>query len=217
MVRWRLDAASGAEEKVEIYMWGKVAIAVPGTMTLFTMLACEGEYRPYSAVGQASPADARGGAGGSGAAAVSCPSEVDGSCPAAAASSPQRGSACTTDSDCAGSFPSCVSSRCACELTTTELAADPKNCGACGNDCSALAADASCEQGRCTRPGEPGPNDLAQSASGNTASAAIVAGGANLSSSRYSLQLSTAQSPGGNGVLRSPRYQLVTGVVGASR
>lgn len=196
-------------------MWGKVVIVVPCTVALFTVLACEGEYRPYTAAGQASPADTRAAGGSHATSGVSCPG--DGSCPTEAASSPQRGSACSTDSDCAGSFPSCVSSRCACSLSTAELATDSKNCGACGNDCGAIAADASCEQGRCTRPGDPGPNDVAQSASGNTASVALVAGGGNLASSRYSLQLSTAQSPGSNGVLRSPRYQLVTGVVGASR
>lgn len=200
-------------------MWGKVAIGVCVFVGVFAA-GCEGEHRPYVAVNGSRPGaganDASTNGVGTTGSAGECSVGADGMC--AVQPTLQRGSACSADSDCGAPFPSCVASRCTCGLSTTELSSDLKNCGACGNDCAELAGDASCEQGRCVLPGEPKPNDIAQSPLGNSATLGLVAAsGVVLESPKYSLQVSAGQSPGGNAVLRSSRYQLRTGLVGASR
>jgi hypothetical protein len=201
-------------------MWGKVAFG--GACAIFCAFAvgCEGEHRPYVAVNGARPGSGPNDASANGVGVLGssgeCSPGVDGECPLLPML--QRGTACSTDLDCGAPFPSCVDSRCACSLSTAQLASDPKNCGACGNDCAQFASSASCEQGRCTLPGEPKPNDVAQSPLGNSATLSLVAAsGAVLKSPKYSLQVSVGQSPGGNTVLRSNRFQVRGGLVGASR
>jgi hypothetical protein len=124
---------------------------------------------------------------------------------------------CASDVDCPASVPSCVSATCVCTLAVSELSSDERNCGLCGNDCSAVDAEATCQQGRCIRPGEPGPTSAAQSSSGDVAVVALTTGAEELKSTRHSLTLSAGQAPGGNLVMKSPRYQLKGGFVGASQ
>jgi hypothetical protein len=123
---------------------------------------------------------------------------------------------CEADTDCPASAPSCVSAACACTLAVSELSSDEKNCGQCGNDCRSVDVGATCQQGRCIRPGEPGPTSVAQSSGGDVAVLAAASGAAVLRSPRHSLALSAGQAPGGNLVMKSSRFQLKSGFVGAS-
>jgi hypothetical protein len=132
---------------------------------------------------------------------------------AAAAGVPRS---CEADADCPASAPSCVSAACACTLAVSELSSDEKNCGQCGNDCGSVDIGATCQQGRCIRPGEPGPTSVAQSSGGDVAVLAAASGAALLRSERHSLALSAGQAPGGNLVMKSSRFQLKSGFVGAS-
>lgn len=91
----------------------------------------------------------------------------------------------------------------ACDLGA--LSTDPLNCGACGYRCGSNAA---CEGGACvvvtpTDPGAPGTG--------------LVAGAAVMSSSRYRMQASAGQAPGGNATYESTRYRLRGGLVGATQ
>jgi hypothetical protein len=124
---------------------------------------------------------------------------------------------CASDADCPANVPSCVSATCACSLAVSELSSDERNCGQCGNDCSTVDVEATCQQGRCIRPGEPGPTSAAQSSSGDVAVVALTAGAEVLNSARHSLTLSAGQAPGGNLAMKSSRYQLRGGFVGASQ
>jgi hypothetical protein len=201
-------------------MWGRVAIGATCAIFVAFVASCEGEHRPYVLVNGSRPGAAPNDASVNGSRSIGasgeCSTGVDGVCPVRPAL--QRGSSCVTDLDCGAPFPSCIGARCACTLSAAELGSDPKNCGDCGNDCTELANSASCEQGRCVLPGEPKPNDIAQSPLGNSATLSVVAAsGAVLKSSKYSLQVSVGQSPGGNAVLRSNRFQLRGGFIGASR
>lgn len=72
---------------------------------------------------------------------------------------------CATDSECPSSAPSCVASICECALAVSELSSDEHNCGQCGNDCSSVDLGATCQQGRCILPGEPGPTSAARTSS----------------------------------------------------
>jgi hypothetical protein len=123
---------------------------------------------------------------------------------------------CEADADCPAGAPSCVSAECACTLAPSELSSDEANCGQCGNDCRSIDVDATCQQGRCIRPGEPGPTSVAQSSGGDVAILAGASGAAVLKSARHSLAVSAGQAPGGNRVMKSSRFQLRSGFVGAS-
>lgn len=123
---------------------------------------------------------------------------------------------CQADTDCLTSAPSCVAGTCTCTLAAAELSSDEKNCGQCGNDCSEVDVEATCQQGRCIRPGEPGPTSVARTTSGDVAVLAATSGAAVVKSARHSLVLSSGQAPGGNTVMKSSRFQLKSGFVGAS-
>ena len=201
-------------------MWGKVVFGAACVVLGAFAAGCEGERRAYVVVNGSRPGTGANDASASGIAATGasgeCSAGADGVCPAQPML--QRGSSCATDLDCRTPFPSCVESRCSCTLSTAALGSDPKNCGACGNDCGGFASNASCEQGRCVLPGEPKPNDVSQSPLGNSATLSLVAAsGVVLASPKYSVQVSAGQSPGGNTVMRSSRFQLRGGLVGASR
>jgi EB module len=126
------------------------------------------------------------------------------------------GAACVADAECPPGAPACVESICVCPLSPPELANDAKNCGGCGFECGSAESNATCQQGRCILAGEPGPNDLARSSSGRRALLAVSAGGTVATSSRYVLQISSGQAPGGNAVMTSPRFRLEGGFVGTS-
>lgn len=128
------------------------------------------------------------------------------------------GAACFADAECSALAPACLGSVCACALSASELAVDPENCGACGNDCSSETTGADCQQGRCVRPGEPAPSSITRSSSGRQAVLSLTAAhGVVLQTERYSLQLSAGQAPGGNAVHESSRYRLEGGLIGASQ
>lgn len=68
------------------------------------------------------------------------------------------GASCTSDAQCGLDAPSCTAGSCTCTLPFATLATDPRNCGACGTDCTLLSAEATCDRGLCVlRPGaQPG-------------------------------------------------------------
>jgi hypothetical protein len=124
---------------------------------------------------------------------------------------------CSSNAECPARAPTCAGTVCTCQLSLAELGADPKNCGSCGNDCGGEQTGATCQRGRCIRPGEPGPSDIARLPGGGEAALSLAAAsGGVLKSPRFSLQLSAGQAPGGNAVLSSSRYRLHGGFVGAS-
>jgi hypothetical protein len=152
-----------------------------------------------------------------GSAGSSCSAGASGC--SAAAPSPLASTpvSCAADGECPASAPTCVNSLCSCTLALAQLSSDPKNCGSCGNECSAMVANASCQQGRCVPPGEPGPSEIARSAAGTRA---VLSAGAHdglvMRSSKHSLQLSTGQAPGGNEIMKSNSHALQSGLLGAS-
>ena len=124
---------------------------------------------------------------------------------------------CSNDTECSARAPTCTGSVCTCQLSLAEIATDPNNCGSCGNDCGSAQTGATCQRGRCVRPGEPGPTDIARLPSGGEVALSLAAAsGVVLRSARFSLQLSPGQAPGGNAVLSSSRYRLHGGFIGAS-
>lgn len=112
---------------------------------------------------------------------------------------------CGGDFDCAPDAPTCVGGRCECSLSADQLQSDANNCGSCGYRCGsgAICENAACEVVDPIVPGSPGMG--------------LTSGGTRMRSSRFTIQVSASQAPGGNDVYASPRYRLQGGLVGTTQ
>lgn len=225
---FNLDAARRlALEAVQKLRWSSVERQLPMAIVAALWLgACSVDTRDpnVTAKGTLQPAAQQGTACGGSAGQCQAGSTAQGPGQGSsdnAATAVVAGSAsihCADALDCPARAPACVQSVCTCSLSADQLATDSKNCGSCANDCTSQSSSATCQQGRCVAAGEPPPYQISRSSGGQQAISSLAAAQAvSLKSQKFSLTLSTGQAPGGNGVSKSPRFQLSSGALGASQ